>query len=275
MPVGLVLGRCIGWGDRAAPGAGRTPAIAGAVAGSRTRRRALPLPPVGVALVATAVALQVIAYALRLSGATGSASQAFSLDGPLSVPRMFVAGLFAVGAIAAVVAAARMPDRRVWWFGVAVLAAGIAAARVGGIPPADARGGDPAGGRIAVLVGVALVVGAGVALWFLSRTERRDRRRVLGGLVGYAAASVGSFAVADVVPASWAAATTFIGESGAALAGVAFLFAVLVGAAPRLVLPADWVLRRTADARTVDVAAAAPFVGRVTSGRPGSPSMGD
>ena len=29
------------------------------------------------------------------------------------------------------------------------------------------------------------------ALWFLSRTERRDRRRVLGTLAGYAVASVG------------------------------------------------------------------------------------
>jgi hypothetical protein len=33
---------------------------------------------------------------------------------------------------------------------------------------------------------------------------------------------------------------------------------VLVGVAPRLVLPADWALRRRADAETVDAPAALP-----------------
>jgi hypothetical protein len=35
---------------------------------------------------------------------------------------------------------------------------------------------------------------------------------------------------------------------------VVFLVAVLVGVAPRLVLPADWALRRTEDAHTLDAA---------------------
>jgi hypothetical protein len=45
---------------------------------------------------------------------------------------------------------------------------------------------------------------------------------------------------------------TFLEESGEALAGVAFLVAVLVGVAPRLVLPAAWPLRREADAHTLE-----------------------
>jgi hypothetical protein len=55
---------------------------------------------------------------------------------------------------------------------------------------------------------------------------------------------------------------TFVEEAGEALAGVAFLMAVLVGVAPRLVLPASWALRRTADAEAV--AARAP---RTSEGR--------
>ena len=101
-----------------------------------------------------------------------------------------------------------------------------------------------------------MVVGA---LWFLSRTERRDRRRVLGVLASYAVASVGLSAVSTLTArayggaSSWASAATFLEESGEALAGVAFLVAVLVGVAPRLVLPPEWVLRRQADAHTVDL----------------------
>jgi hypothetical protein len=36
------------------------------------------------------------------------------------------------------------------------------------------------------------------------------------------------------------------------------LTAVLVGVAPRLVLPADWLLRREADAQTIDAPGALP-----------------
>jgi hypothetical protein len=46
---------------------------------------------------------------------------------------------------------------------------------------------------------------------------------------------------------------TYLEESGEALAGVAVLVAVLVGVAPRLVLPASWVLRREDDAATAPV----------------------
>jgi hypothetical protein len=106
-------------------------------------------------------------------------------------------------------------------------------------------------------------------LWFLSRTERRDRRRVLGVLALYAVAAVGLSAISSVVSASdggssWAATATFIEESGEALAGVAFLMAVLVGVAPRLVLPAEWALRREMDAHTLDLPEQVP--GRTSGG---------
>jgi hypothetical protein len=91
------------------------------------------------------------------------------------------------------------------------------------------------------------------ALWFLSRGDRRDRRRVLGVLALYAFAAVGLSAVSGAVPQNWAAVATYVEESGEALAGVAFLVAVVVGVAPRLVLPAEWVLRRELDAQTFDV----------------------
>ena len=54
------------------------------------------------------------------------------MDAPLSLPRMFVTTLFAVAALAAVVAGGRIPGRRTWWTTVGVVAAGIAAVKSGG-----------------------------------------------------------------------------------------------------------------------------------------------
>jgi hypothetical protein len=87
-------------------------------------------------------------------------------------------------------------------------------------------------------------------LAFISRAERRDRRRVLGSLTAYAVASVGLSAVSVVAVGQWAVTATYLEESGEALGGVAVLVAVLVGVAPRLVLPASWVLRREEDTAT-------------------------
>jgi hypothetical protein len=79
----------------------------------------------------------------------------------------------------------------------------------------------------------------------------------------YAGAAVGLSAISTFVAdaaggaSRWAAMATFVEESGEALTAVAFLMAVFVGVAPRLVLPADWALRREADAHTLDVPQAA------------------
>jgi uncharacterized membrane protein YidH (DUF202 family) len=180
------------------------------------------------------------------------------MDAPASLPRLYVTALFAAAAVAGVAAAARLPGRRAWWLAVALVAGGIASVKAGGTIHAQAMDAlrDAVGTRAATLLsvlGAAVVVGG---LWTFTRTERRDRRRVLGTLALYAVASVGLSAVSAVAPANWTAAATFVEESGEALAGVAFLMAVLVGLAPRLVLPAAWALRRSDDARSLETAPA-------------------
>jgi hypothetical protein len=182
------------------------------------------------------------------------------MDAPFALPRMFVTLLFAAGAVAAVTAAGSIPGRRTWWLAVALVGAGIAAVKAGGTVHADAMTAltDALGPRTAVLVSVLAAVAVVGALWFLSRSERRDRRRVLGTLAGYGVASVGLSALSASASASWYVTATFIEESGEALAGVAFLMAVLVGVAPRAVLPATWALRREADAYTLDLPRVVP-----------------
>ena len=265
--VGLLIGRSVRLADRRSPGTGvalTTADLPGTfVAEQRApavRRRAIPLPPVGVALAATAVALETCGFVLRRNGVSGPTAELLSMDAPFSVPRLFVAALFAVAAVAAVVAASRMPGRRTWWLAVAVVASGIASVKAGGTVHADAIGAleGALGARTAVLLSVlaAAVVVAG--LWSFTRTERRDRRRVLGALGFYAVASVGLSTVSAAASGAWAVTATFVEESGEALAAVTFLMAVLVGVAPRLVLPTTWALRRTADAQTLTVPDALP-----------------
>jgi hypothetical protein len=264
--VGIVIGRGIRLADAQStrpasvlttadlPGVGTAPQRPAV----RTRRRAVPLPPVGVGLAALAVTLMTAGFVVRLRGETGPLARALSMDAPWSVPRTFVAVLFAVAAVAAVAGAGRMPGRRGWWLGVGLVAGAIATVKAGStvhvstMDTLTAAVGEA--GALALSAAAALTVI--LALWFLSRTERRDRRRVLGVLGLYALASVGLSAVSAVAassaPTTVAAAATYLEESGEALAGVAFLVAVLVGVAPRLVLPAEWALRRTADAQTLD-----------------------
>ncbi|MGY2083190.1 hypothetical protein [Blastococcus sp. SYSU DS0539] len=258
--LAFAIGRGIRIADRNEPGTGVPLTTAdlpsSLVAPAARRRRAVPLPPIGVGLAAAAVGLMGTGFALRLSGATGAPARLLSMDAPFSLPRLFVAGLFAVAAVAAVAGAARNPGRRTFWLAVGLVAAGIASVKTGGTVHAEAMGaaisavGEPAALAISVVVAVA-VVGA---LFFLSRTERRDRRRVLGSLAGYGVASVGLSALSVLAPDSLRATATFLEESGEALAGVAFLVAVLIGVAPRLVLPADWALRRSADAHGLEAA---------------------
>jgi hypothetical protein len=224
---------------------------------ARPRRRRVPLPPVGVALAALAVALEFTGFLLRLTGARGELARVLSMDAPLSVPRMYITVLFAVAAVAALSGASRAAGRRAWWTAVGVVAGGVCFVKAGGtvheiaLHWLDRSIGTV--GAFLVSAGVAVVVVA--LLWYLARTERRDRLRVLGSLALYAVAAVGLSAVSAAVSGpSITAAATFVEESGEALGAVVFLVAVLVGVAPRLVLPADWALRRTADAHTIDVA---------------------
>ncbi|WP_116449499.1 hypothetical protein [Blastococcus litoris] len=262
--VGTVLGRGIRQADLRAAGAAapdlrvaaerRAPVV-------RERRRAIPVPPIGVALFGVAVALEIVGYVGRLTGASGPTADLLSMDAPWSLPRLFVAALFAAAALAAVAGAGSIPGRRTWWLAIGLVAGGIAAVKAGSTVHSDVMAllSDAVSdtGALLVSAGAAVAVLAGLA--FLSRTERRDRRRMLGVLALYAAASVGLSAVSSAVAgavgsaSNWAAAATFVEESGEALAGVSFLVAVLVGVAPRLVLPAEWALRRSADEHTLDL----------------------
>ncbi|NEK84277.1 hypothetical protein GCU60_00605 [Blastococcus saxobsidens] len=265
--VAVVIGRGIRTADLRTPdstGLLTTEDLARQPAAARVRRRAVPLPPIGIALAALAVGLMTVGYGFRLSGTTGPLAQALSMDAPYSLPRLYVAALFGAAALTAVAGAGT--TRRTWWLAVGVVAAGIALVKAGSTVHVDGMTAlsSAVGSQGAVLVSAAAASVVVAALFFLSRTERRDRRRVLGALTGYAVASVGLSALSTVAPGSWAVTATYLEESGEALAGVAFLVAVLVGVAPRLVLPADWALRRTADAETLDVREVLP--GRPTTG---------
>lgn len=253
LAVGLVLGRGIRIAD--VTGERTLTTVVAPGARSRTARRRVPLPPVGVGLAATAVLLETAGYVARLTGATGQVARALSMDAPWSAPRTFVAALFAAAGVAAVAGAARVPGRRTWWLAVGLVCAGVAVVKAGGTVHVEVMASLETAVGPAGAVVFAVVVAAGVlaVLSFLSRAERRDRRRVLTGLGAYAVASVGLSAVSVVAAGRWAGTATYLEESGEALAGVAVLVAVLVGVAPRLVLPASWVLRREEDAAELAV----------------------
>lgn len=262
--VAVLLGRGVRLADRRSAGTGVALTTADLPAGfvarppmpRSARRRVVPLPPVGVSLVGIALALETLGYLVRLTGSTGLAARVLSMDAPLSVPRMFVSFLFFAAALAAFAGAGRIPGRRTWWTAVALVAAAIATVKAGGTVHARALHAlsgaiGPIGAQVAsIAIGVA-VLGT---LAFLSRGEQRDRRRILTVLALYACAAVGLSWISSAVSGPlWIAAATYVEESGEATSAAVFLVAVLVGVAPRLVLPADWALRRTADAHALDV----------------------
>ncbi|MGY1749240.1 hypothetical protein [Modestobacter sp. SYSU DS0511] len=229
---------------------------------ARVRRRRIPLPPLSAALLLTGITLEAVGFVVRTSGNERGAGRLWSMDLPLAVPRMFVAALFAAAALAALLGAARATGRRPWWLAVGLIAAVIAQVKAGGTVHVDALRTLGVNDRpLLATIGSAVVAGVVlVALFVLSRKERRDRRRVLTALAIYAVAAAGLSGVSALVDqagasAFWVAAATFVEESGEVLGGVAVLTAVLVGVAPRLVLPAAWALRRRADAETVDAPA--------------------
>ncbi|MGY1709503.1 hypothetical protein ACI8AC_08340 [Geodermatophilus sp. SYSU D00758] len=251
MGVAVVLGRGIRLAEERAFG--------GAAGPVRRRPRRVPLPTVGVVLAAIAVLLETVGLLSRLSGARTPLARFLDMDAPWSLPRLFVAALFAAAALAAFAGAGRNPGRRTWWTAVAVVTAGIAVVKAGSTVHADALSALSAavGSGAATVASVLLAAAVLLVLGVLSRAERRDRRRVLLALGAYAGASVGLSALSSVA-GSWAATATFLEESGEALAGVSVLVAVLVGVAPRLVLPAAWQLRRQDDALGLEVPDLAP-----------------
>jgi hypothetical protein len=223
------------------------------------------VPPLALALLLTGVVLEAVGFVIRASGHERGAARLWAMDLPLAVPRMYVAGLFLVAALAALAGAVRGTGRRPWWVAVALVTALIAEVKAGGTVHSEALRALGLGDRplVAALVSAAVVGIVLAALWWLSRDERRDRRRMLIALGLYAVASVGLSGVSSLVTQAggslyWRSAATFVEETGEAFGAVAVLVAVLVGVAPRLVLPADWLLRRQADAETIDAPAALP-----------------
>ena len=182
------------------------------------------------------------------------------MDGVYSLPRMYVAALFAGAALIAAAGAGAIRGRRSWWIAVAVVAGMIAAVKAGSTVHAEfITALVQTVGRPVALITSAALAGAGIALlWVLSRHDRRDRRRVLGSLTAYAVAAVGLSAISNSVGASWSTVSTYLEEAGEGLSGVAFLVAVVVGVAPRVALPAAWPLRREVDAQTLDLPERAP-----------------
>ena len=93
----------------------------------------------------------------------------------------------------------------------------------------------------------------------------------------YGAAVVGLSTLSSAISGAygltsgWSAAATSVEESAEAFAGVALLVAVLVGAAPRMVLPRPWGLRRRpgADSAAQPSSATAIAISALASG-PGS-----
>ncbi|MFQ1003230.1 hypothetical protein [Modestobacter sp. SSW1-42] len=254
-----VVGRAIREAERREGPAALLP-----VPAPRAPRRRIPMPPVAAVLLLVSAGLEAVGFVIRATGNERGAARLWAMDLPLSVPRMFVAALFAAAAVVAVIGAARGTGRRPWWLAVAGVTAAIAQVKAGGTVHVRALEVTGVAHRpVLAAVGSAAVVAVVVAgLWWLSRTERRDRRRVLTALSLYSSAAVGLSAVSSLAARAgdpfWSAAATFVEETGEAFGGVAVLVAVLVGVAPRLVLPADWVLRRTADAETVDAPGALP-----------------
>jgi hypothetical protein len=230
------------------------------------RRRRVPVPPLALGLLLVGATLEGVGFVLRASGHEHGAARLWSMDAPLAVPRMFVAALFLAAALAALAGALRGTSRRPWWVAVALVAMLIAQVKSGGTVHVQTLAALGLGGQplLATALSAAVVAVVLAALWWLSRNEQRDRRRMLIALGLYAAAAVGLSGVTSLIASAgaspfWTATATFVEETGEAFGAVAVLVAVLVGVAPRLVLPADWLLRRQADAETLDAPGVLPY----------------
>ena len=225
--------------------------------------RRVPVPRLAVGLAVLGLVLELTGWLTRVTGAPVAIARPLAMDAPFSLPRMYVTALFAAAALAAAVGAGRLPGRRTWWTAVAAIAGGIAVVKGAGTVHARFVAALGGGSSLpALLVSAALAGGVVGGLWWLSRHERRDRRRVLGCLGLYAGASVGLSAVSAAIGPAWSATATLVEETGEALAGVGLLVAVLLGVAPRLVLPASWPLRRADDQLTLGADLPAGVVAR-------------
>jgi hypothetical protein len=252
--VALPLGLAIREADRRELGEAGVP-----LSSVVPRRRRVPVPPIAAALLGTGITLEAVGFVLRGAGLDRGSARLLSMDAPMSVPRLFITALFAASAVAAVIGGARSPGRRTWWLAVAAVSIVVTEVKGGGTVHVRALAALGVADHpvLAALGSTAVVTVVLGTLFWVSRGEQRDRRRVLLAFGLYGAAAVGLSALSSMA-GRWATTATFVEESGEVLGAVAVLVSVLVGVAPRLVLPADWALRRTADAETIDAPGALP-----------------
>src|SRR5687768_3291060 len=138
--LAVIVGRGIRLADRRSLATGESAVLTTAALEIATpartpapvRRRALPLPPLGIALIVIALGLETAGFLARLIGGRDGSTQLVSMDASFSLPRMYVALLFAAGAAAAVAGAGSMPGRRAWWLAVGFVGGAIAGIKAGG-----------------------------------------------------------------------------------------------------------------------------------------------
>lgn len=225
------------------------------VVASRARVRRPPVPRWAWRLGGVVVGLEIVGFLLRVLHAPRWISRPLSMELPFSAPRLLIAAVFVAVAVAALSGAARLRGRRTWWTAIAGVAALVALVKAGSVVHKvvlEAIDGYAHPVRTLLLSGS--VAAAGIAwLWWLSRDDRRDRRRVLTWFALYAGASVGLSTVSGVVESALGhghpltAAAALVEESTEGIAAVGLLLAVLLGVAPKLVLPAGWSFRRQDD----------------------------
>lgn len=216
----------------------------------------MPVPGWAWRLGGLVVALEVLGWALRVGHAPRWLSRPLSMELPWSAPRLLIAAVFLAAAVAAGAGAVRLSGRRTWWSAVAAMAALIAVVKAGSTlhkAALEAVDGYAHPVRALLVFGTAAVLGL-CWLYWLSRDERRDRRRVLAWAGLYAFAAVALSTVSAAVEGALGhgsavvATAALVEEATEGVAAVGFLLAVLLGVAPRLVLPADWPFRRPEDA---------------------------
>jgi hypothetical protein len=217
--------------------------------------RRVPVPVWARWAVGGLLGAELLGYSLRVGGAPTAISHPLSMDLPFSLPRMLVATVFLMAAVAAGAGAVRLTRRRSWWAAVASICGLVALVKAGSqvhkwaLVAIDGYAHPVRALTCSALVAV-VVLGW---LYWLSREDRRDRRRVLRWLAAYAGAAGGLSTITGVVEgavghASAVAATaTLVEESAEAVTAVGVLVAVLVGVAPKLVFPPGHPFRRSDD----------------------------
>ncbi|WP_324275625.1 hypothetical protein [Blastococcus brunescens] len=218
------------------------------------------MPPIGIALFAIAVGLETVGYVVRLTDATGPTANLLSMDAPGPCP-----------ASSSRPCSPPPPSRP--WPGRAASRAGAPGGWPSGSWPAPSPRSRRAAPSTPSRSPRSRRSSEPPALWPSAFSWPASSSAGCGSSAAPSAVTGAGFSAscrstpsprsacprsrpsrpAPTGASKVAAAATFVEESGEALAAVSFLIAVLVGVAPRVVLPAAWALRRSADAHTLEL----------------------